>query len=188
MPRPRVPPTPINDDRSVSIALFSMGYAPEHLHGLPVNFKVEVNTAGFPRIHIWTNAEPYKRRRGEKVDKIHTGEHYINLHEVITDNQVKLRADFTKIKRGLHRQLQNGNFDINIGFMCKQGRHQSISICRVISEVLMRKGFTVRGPIHLHEGNWLAGQCWRCDKCDPNYRPKWQLYRIALDLWNSIAV
>ena len=52
----------------------------------------------------------------------------------------------------------------------------------------MRKGFTVRGPIHLHEGNWLAGQCWRCDKCDPNYKPKWQLYRIALDLWNSIAV
>ena len=151
-------------------------------------FRGAMKTARCSLMHFFANAERYKGLRGERVNPIHIGEHYGNLLAVVTGNEAMLRADFTMIKCGLQRQLQNNNLDVNIGFMCKYGRHQSISICRVILEVLMRNGFTVRGPIHLHAGNWLPDQCWRCDRCDPNYMPKRQLYDIALEVWNSIAL
>ena len=98
-----------------------MGYAPMHLDAFPVNFRQAMYTARFPRMHIWTNAEPYTGLKGERVNTIHTGEHYRNLRAVVTGNEAKLRADFMMIKRGLHRQLQIGNLDIHIGFMCTHG-------------------------------------------------------------------
>ena len=67
-----------------------MGYAPMHLDAFPVNFRQAMYTTRFPRMHIWTNAEPYTGLGGERVNTIHTGEHYRNLRAVVTGNEAKL--------------------------------------------------------------------------------------------------
>ena len=77
-----------------------------HLDAFPVNFRQAMYTTRFPRMHIWTNAEPYTGLRGERVNTIHTGEHYEIIRAVVTGNEAKLRANFRWIKRMLEAEVR----------------------------------------------------------------------------------
>ena len=154
-----------------------------------------------PRVpsFIWMdiklNVEKYKRREDRPpMDLFHIGEHYENLLTAMVGNPDKFREDLTYIKRELQKGFiarisEKDPTDINIGFMCENGRHRSVAMCRLVLEVLTRQGFTrVNGPVHLDRASWTTHQCTDCELCDPQYSRKQQLYNIALERWTSIAV
>ena len=80
-----------------------------------------------------------------------SGEHYLNLDAVVSlANTERMRKDFYDIKNLLGytiiEKVTKFRTDeaIHIGFMCREGRHHSVTACRITFEVLKRLGYNTQ--------------------------------------------
>ena len=149
---------------------------------------VKLSLPKIPEIHIQANAEYYNQSK-MGVNARCSGEHYGNLRATILDNNEQLEKDFKWVKRQVERKINEPNpGTINIGCVCKDGRKKSVSLCRIIVEILKRLGeHSVHGPVHIHEYNKEEDQCSStCEQCDLKYLDKQELYTQALNLWKQV--
>ena len=100
-----------------------------------------------PRMDIVVNCMHYVRDKNSR-NRAHVrciGEHYRNLSAALFLNDAKLQGDFQVYQKAAvgkltERASETHPTAVHIGFMCRQGRHRSVALCRLTIEVLKRKG------------------------------------------------
>ena len=96
----------------------------------------------------------------------HPGEHIKNLEAAMDD------PEFLRAVRECRpeiddwcRKWPNCDHEYVICFMCREGRHRSVTAARLWVEILKRSGFVVKKPVHLCQWNWWGcnGDCKKCN-------------------------
>jgi hypothetical protein len=138
--------------------------------------------AAFPHaspVHIWHNCADSDQR---KVSTRHCGENLDILTAAVESQKFKVFVE--QVKENIKDYFVNHPYaHCSVGIACWQGRHRSVSWARLLSEILMRIGFDVRGPVHLSRGDWFQGMCTSCDACALDNRHKAAMFGTLALTW-----
>ena len=178
--------------------MFSMGYEAMGAEEYPVNneaMNLLLDRANTPEMHTVIDCSKYKLHINESQQATVkcSGEHYLSLDAVVSseENTQRMRNAFYYIKNLLgymiNEKIPNFRTDeaIHIGFMCREGRHQSVALCRITSEVLKRQRYNTQEVQHLSQATWEGGQSCCCECCDANHAEKEEVYETANCVFND---
>ena len=114
----------------------------------------------------------------------HPGEHMNNLKAVSEDDAFLSKVGPLCEAVGEWFQSRPDKPFVAV-FVCKEGRHRSVTASRLWAELCRRKGFTV-SLRHLCHWNWWGcrGKCAECDHAAPGKKAFFDNFAVNLDcLW-----
>ena len=175
-----------------------MGYEAMGAEEYPVKdeaMNLLLERANTPFMHIIIDCRRYKLQINESQQATVrcSGEHCLSLDAVVCseENYENMRYDFYDIKELLGYMIneKKPNFRtdeaIHIGFMCREGRHESVALCRISVEVLKRQGYNTQEVQYLSQAKWEGGRSCCCECCDANHAEKEEVYETANCVFND---
>ena len=132
--------------------------------------------------HISVLVKAHNFARGSTTDPGHHGEHLGNL-QALLEQEDFLKAKIDQVKHGLK---VSGHFKkkvIRVLVCCSKGRHRSVTVAKVLQEVVARNGYNTEGPYHLSYDSWPNYLCYWCAKCKGHKKAKEAVFKKAALMW-----
>ena len=93
----------------------------------------------------------------------HWGENSENMVGILGART--FRKNIERVKQVVEKAKREGQGEVNVLFLCRMGRHRSVSTSRLISYALQVNGFNHVKTEHLVCNNWPKRLCRDCPRC-----------------------
>ena len=76
-----------------------------------------------------------------------------------------LRKNIERVKQVVEKAKREGQGEVNVLFLCRMGRHRSVSTSRLVSYALQGNGYNHARTEHIVSEGWLDFLCRHCECC-----------------------